>query len=226
MATPSVRVSPCTGLLLWNATDAALVPGGPAEPAVGRVPCPAGSIRPTDEYPEFSLPAAVELVYAQSCRLELCRVARVGATGIGLGEGCRDNLVGHLPNRNSTVAVGVGLPAQGLFQVMAEDRLLENLRRPRHLAGGGRAEHEPVVVGHGFEVVFDAGGEVVEDYFAAPPGGGPARSRMSRRRRADARDRTSRTRDSGSQVAGSPGSASAGRICTVPPTVVRACALR
>jgi hypothetical protein len=62
-------------------------------PLVASVPFPAGSVRPKDEYPEFCLPAAVELIYAQDCQLELCRVGRVGASGIGLGEGCRDNRV-------------------------------------------------------------------------------------------------------------------------------------
>lgn len=62
-------------------------------PLVASVPCPAGSTRPKDEYPEFCLPAAVELIYAQDCRGELCRVGRVGASGIGLGEGCRNNRI-------------------------------------------------------------------------------------------------------------------------------------
>ena len=56
-------------------------------------PCVSGSLRPKDEYPEFCLPAAVDLMYARQCLLELCRVGRVGATAIGLAEGCRDNRV-------------------------------------------------------------------------------------------------------------------------------------
>jgi hypothetical protein len=62
-------------------------------PLVAAVPCAAGSVRPKDEYPEWCLPAAVDLTYARQCRLELCRVGRVGASGIGLGEGCRGNRV-------------------------------------------------------------------------------------------------------------------------------------
>ena len=62
-------------------------------PLVAEVPFPAGTVRPKDEHPEYCLPAAVDLTYAQECRLELCRVARVGASGIGLGEGCRGSRV-------------------------------------------------------------------------------------------------------------------------------------
>ncbi len=65
----------------------------PFMPMVGAKGVPAGSIRPRDEYPEYCLPAAVDLIYARKCLLELCRVGHVGASGIGLGEGCRRNRV-------------------------------------------------------------------------------------------------------------------------------------
>jgi len=38
-------------------------------------------------------PVAVELEYAIGCRLERCAVAHVGASGIGLGAGCRANTI-------------------------------------------------------------------------------------------------------------------------------------
>lgn len=65
----------------------------PFLPLVGGQGIPVGSVRPRDEYPEYCLPAAVDLMYARDCLLELCRVKHVGASGIGLGEGCRSNRV-------------------------------------------------------------------------------------------------------------------------------------
>lgn len=62
-------------------------------PLVADVPARPGSLRPRDEFPEYSLPAAVDLMYAENCRIEACRVSKVGATGIGLAEGCRNNRV-------------------------------------------------------------------------------------------------------------------------------------
>ncbi len=62
-------------------------------PLVANPPVQPGSIRPKDEFPEYSIPAAVDLSYARHCRLESCRVSRVGASGIGLGEGCAQNQV-------------------------------------------------------------------------------------------------------------------------------------
>ena len=59
----------------------------------GDVPFKPGSIRPKDEFPEFYLPAAVDVTYARECLLELCRLGHVGASGIGLGEGCRRDRV-------------------------------------------------------------------------------------------------------------------------------------
>lgn len=52
-----------------------------------------GSLRPKDETPEFCLPAAVDLVHAERCVLESCHIGRVGASGIGMAEGCRSNRV-------------------------------------------------------------------------------------------------------------------------------------
>jgi hypothetical protein len=62
-------------------------------PLVADVPCKSGSTRPKDEFPEYWLPAAVDLVYARECLLEGCQVSRVGATGIGLAEGCQRNRI-------------------------------------------------------------------------------------------------------------------------------------
>jgi hypothetical protein len=60
---------------------------------LGDAPIKVGSVRSRDEYPEFYLPSAVDLLYAKQCSIELCRVAHVGASGIGLGEGCRRNRI-------------------------------------------------------------------------------------------------------------------------------------
>ena len=66
-----------------------------AHPSAVGVPVKPGSIREKDEYPEYCLPAAVDLTHARDCLLELCRVGHVGASGIGLAEGCRrDRVVG------------------------------------------------------------------------------------------------------------------------------------
>lgn len=62
-------------------------------PLVCQPPEKPGSLRPHDEFPEFSIPSAIDLTYAQDCALESCRVSKVGATGIGLGEGCRRNQI-------------------------------------------------------------------------------------------------------------------------------------
>ncbi len=64
-----------------------------AHPSVGDVPVKPGSIRAKDGHPEFCLPAAVELTYARNCKIELCRIAHVGASGIGLAEGWRRNSI-------------------------------------------------------------------------------------------------------------------------------------
>ena len=73
------------GLGCWYGTE--------HTPLVSNPPERSGSIRPRDEFPEYSIPAAIDLTYAEHCRLEACRVSQVGATGIGLGEGCRHNVV-------------------------------------------------------------------------------------------------------------------------------------
>lgn len=62
-------------------------------PLMANPPVPAGSLRPKDEFPEYSIPAAVDLMYARQCRLESCRIGRVGASGIALGEGCVQNQI-------------------------------------------------------------------------------------------------------------------------------------
>ena len=43
--------------------------------------------------PTYVLPPAIGLVRAKECSFEGCRVAHVGATGIGLGAGCRRNRI-------------------------------------------------------------------------------------------------------------------------------------
>lgn len=67
--------------------------GTQMSPLASSAPVPSGSLRQADEFPEYNLTAALDLVYAENCLLELCRVGRVGASGIGLGEGCRKNRV-------------------------------------------------------------------------------------------------------------------------------------
>jgi hypothetical protein len=74
-------------------------------------PVKPGSIRSRDEFPEYSIPAAVDLTYARACRLVGCRAARVGASGIGLGEGCRQNqIVGCEIFDTGGHGVHVGMP--------------------------------------------------------------------------------------------------------------------
>jgi hypothetical protein len=80
---PEVGYRP--GLGCWHGTE--------HTPLVSNPPEPPGSIRRHDEFPEESIPAAIDLTYAEHCRLEGCRVSHVGASGIGLGEGCRHNSV-------------------------------------------------------------------------------------------------------------------------------------
>jgi hypothetical protein len=80
-------------------------------PLVAHPPERPGSIRPRDEFPEYSLPAAVDLMYARTCRMVACRVAHVGGSGIGLGEGCRQNqIVGCQVFDTGGNGVHVGLP--------------------------------------------------------------------------------------------------------------------
>jgi hypothetical protein len=43
--------------------------------------------------PTFALPAAIEFVYAEGCRIEHGRAAHTGASGIAFGPGCRQNAV-------------------------------------------------------------------------------------------------------------------------------------
>jgi hypothetical protein len=43
--------------------------------------------------PVFAQAAALEFRYADNCRVELCTVAHAGASGIGLGAGCRRNTI-------------------------------------------------------------------------------------------------------------------------------------
>ena len=46
--------------------------------------------------PVFAPPAAIEMRFADDCRLELCTVAHTGASGIGVGAGCRNiSIVGN-----------------------------------------------------------------------------------------------------------------------------------
>lgn len=41
----------------------------------------------------FATPVAVELINATGCRISDCRLQHLGGSGIGLGAGCRDNLI-------------------------------------------------------------------------------------------------------------------------------------
>ncbi len=45
------------------------------------------------EEPMFMLPLAIHLEYAQNCQFEMCRLKHTGASGLGLGAGCRENKI-------------------------------------------------------------------------------------------------------------------------------------
>ena len=58
-------------------------------PDFGYLGIQAGHHGTTMSEPACVLPVTIEFAYAEDCGLERCRVAHVGATGIGLGAGCR-----------------------------------------------------------------------------------------------------------------------------------------
>lgn len=70
-----------------------------------------GSIRAKDEYPEYCIQSAVDLTYAWDCRLEDCRVRQIGASGIGMAEGCRNNrVIGCEVYDTGAHGIHVGMP--------------------------------------------------------------------------------------------------------------------
>ncbi len=62
-------------------------------PAFGYSEIQAAHYGPDMKQPSHVQPVAVECVYAESCRFEHCRFAHLGASGVGLGPGCRSNVV-------------------------------------------------------------------------------------------------------------------------------------
>lgn len=62
-------------------------------PAAGYSEIQAAHYGPSKHAPTHVQPVAIEFDFAEHCRVEGCRVAHVGASGIGFGPGCRGNRV-------------------------------------------------------------------------------------------------------------------------------------
>jgi len=46
-----------------------------------------------EEEPTYAMPLAIQLTYSLQCGFESCRITHVGASGLGLGAGCRNNKI-------------------------------------------------------------------------------------------------------------------------------------
>ena len=63
--------------------------------------------------PWRAVPAGVQLTHARNCRLEACRFENFGAGGVGLGEGCTDNvIIGCTMQNIGGNGIVVGQPSQ------------------------------------------------------------------------------------------------------------------
>lgn len=62
-------------------------------PAEGYSEIQAAHFGPAENKPTFVQPVAIEFSFAEHCRMEQCRLAHLGASGIGLGPGCRSNAI-------------------------------------------------------------------------------------------------------------------------------------
>jgi len=62
-----------------------------AFPETGYSGIQAGHYGTNMSQPTFVLPLAIEYTYALDCRLERCRLAHIGASGVGFGAGCQRN---------------------------------------------------------------------------------------------------------------------------------------
>ena len=60
-------------------------------PAIGYSEIQAAHYGPSTKEPTHPQPVAVECLYAEDCQFEGCRLAHLGASGIGFGPGCKRN---------------------------------------------------------------------------------------------------------------------------------------
>lgn len=87
-------------------------------------------------------PVAVECVYAEGCRFERCRFAHLGASGIGLGPGCRRNaVVGCRIEDVGGNGVMIGWRGAGRLKAGAEGALDADWDDPTDAPAGNEVAH-------------------------------------------------------------------------------------
>ncbi|MFV2065689.1 MAG: hypothetical protein ACC645_01825, partial [Pirellulales bacterium] len=113
----------------------------------------------------YVLPPALRFTYAEGCRLERCRVAHTGATGIGFGAGCRRSVVSGcdlLDIGGNGVMVGWrgGIADSPLDCQQGDPSLAADWRRPEQVPVGNEVSNNTIrrcgAVNHGCVGIFAA----------------------------------------------------------------------
>ncbi len=93
-------------------------------PSIGYSEIQAAHYGTRTDAPTFVQPVAVELVDAVNCRFENCRFAHLGASGLGLGPGCRSNVVaGCMIEDIGGTGIMIGWRGAGRLKAGAEGTL-------------------------------------------------------------------------------------------------------
>lgn len=85
-----------------------------------------------DEATCFAVPAAIEMDYCENCTIQRCRLSQLGASGIGIGAGCRSNrIVGCVISDVGATGVNVG-------HMRVKDPLWADWPNPRDIPQGNQ----------------------------------------------------------------------------------------
>ncbi len=113
----------------------------------------------------YVLPPALRFTYAEGCRLERCRVAHTGATGIGFGAGCRRSVISGcelLDIGGNGVMVGWrgGIDDSPLDSKTGDPSLAADWQRPEQVPIGNEVSNNTVrrcgAVNHGCVGIYAA----------------------------------------------------------------------
>jgi len=116
---------------------------------------------PAMKKPTHVQPVAVELTYAEDCRVERCRMAHLGASAIGLGVGCRRNtIIGCELTDVGGTGVMVGWRGKGQLKKGQEGSLDADWEDPADAPSANEVSHNWIhrcgAVSHGAVGVFAA----------------------------------------------------------------------
>ena len=108
--------------------------------------------------PAFCQPAAMEFRHAHNCSVSLCRVKHTGASGVGLGAGCRDTrIVGNEFFDVGCNAIHIGHRTEALLGENILDADWPDLDLvPSHNEASDNYVHECAATSYGGVGIFDA----------------------------------------------------------------------